>query len=97
MELAVVLVCLATYRVTRLLTADSFPPLARARDAVEDRWGDESWQAYLAHCPWCVSVYVAGVLTALAALLLDDGIQAPLLVWPTASAFTGLVALWLDD
>lgn len=95
--LAVVLVCLAAYRVTRLLTTDAFPPLARARDAVEERWGDESWQAYLAHCPWCVSVYVAGALVAASVLLLDDGLPHPLLVWPTASAVAGLVASWLDD
>ena len=95
--LAVVLVCLATYRITRLLAADAFPPLARARDAIEDRWGDASWQAYLAHCPWCISVYTGALLTAAAVLGLDDGLAAPLLVWPTASAFTGLVATWLDD
>lgn len=90
--LALVLLALATFRVTRLVTADAFPPVAALRDRVDERWGDVSWQAYLVTCPWCVSVYAAGALTLAAVLLLDDGLPAPLLAWPAASAATGLLA-----
>lgn len=90
----VLLVCLATYRVTRLITADAFPPMAAMRDAVADRFGGDSWQAYLAECPWCVSVYVAGAITLTTALLVD--LPYPFLVWPAASAATGLITANLD-
>jgi hypothetical protein len=82
--LLIVLTALTAARLTRLLVADAFPPLLAARTRVVDRWGDESWQAYLAHCPWCTGVYVAGLLTwAVTAIY---GLPAPLLVWG-ASAF----------
>lgn len=92
MVLAVVLVCLATYRVTRLLTADAFPPIAKARLWIARRWGDMSWQAYLSECPWCVSVYVGGLVTLGTLFARDDGLVLPALVWPTASAVAGLIA-----
>lgn len=96
MVLLVVLVVLATYRVTRLFVADSFPPVQAARDRLQARYGVDSWQAYLAECPWCVSVYVGGVFTLAAVVFARHGLVAPLLVWPTASALTGLIAANLD-
>jgi hypothetical protein len=90
---AIVLVCLATYRVTRLICQDSFPPLRGLRERVLRRWGELSWQFYLSTCMWCVSVYVGGLVTWLSWLLLRDGLAAPLLVWPVASAVTGLIAV----
>ena len=50
----------ATARVTRLLVADAFPPIAVARSRFESRGAR---QEYLASCPRCTSVWVAAVLT----------------------------------
>lgn len=54
----------ACYRLTRLVTRDSLPPVRAARDAVQRRWGDRAL-GELVVCPWCVSVWLAaGVLAA---------------------------------
>jgi len=84
--LLLVLLTLAVARATRLLVADAFPPVARARSWVAAR-GD--WQEYLTSCPWCMSVWVAGLVTLAADV--HYGLPAPLLVWP-ASAY---VAAWI--
>lgn len=90
MTLRVVLVCLATYRATRLLVADAFPPIKAFRDWVERRAGDESSWAYLVNCPWCVGVYVGAGVTALTALTV--GLRDPFLVWAAAAGAAGFVA-----
>jgi hypothetical protein len=79
---------LATYRLSRLLTRDSFPPIARARERVLDRWQHSPWSE-LAVCQWCLSVWIAvPVITArllaptwwsLVALLLAESAVAGIL------------------
>lgn len=83
--LLLVLLAVTTARVTRLLVADAFPPIARARSWVAAR-GD--WQEYLVHCPWCVGVWAAAALT----LVVDVhyGLPAPLLVWGACAHIAGL-------
>jgi hypothetical protein len=49
---------LAAYRLTRLLTHDSLPPVKRVRDYVLNRWGDNPWSE-IADCPWCMGWWVA--------------------------------------
>lgn len=83
---------LATFRLTRLLAQDMFPPLVTARRWVENRWGLDSWEAYLVHCMWCMSIYVAGAVTLGADRLLERGVPAPVLVWLAASTITGYLA-----
>jgi len=83
----IVLLCGATTRLTRLLVADSFPPVQLLRDSVIARYKPGSWQAYLAACPWCLAVWVSGALTA--AVTAWYGLPAPLLVWPTAAWVAG--------
>lgn len=83
----IVLLCGAATRVTRLLVADSFPPVAALRDWVLDRWHPDSWQAYLSSCPWCLGVWVAGALTAAADWRYS--VPAPLLMWPTVAWVAG--------
>lgn len=78
--LLLVLMVGATARITRLLVADSFPPIARARSWVGAR-GD--WQDYLTDCPWCIGVWVAAAVTAAAEWRYS--VPAPLLVWPTVA------------
>lgn len=92
----VLLVCAFTYRATRLLTLDAFPPIAWLRYEIVDRWGDDSWQSYLATCAWCVSVYVAAATTWAVDALVAGGLQAPVLVAGTASAAAGLLSAVYD-
>lgn len=51
---------LAVARLTRLLVEDKIT--LRYRQWVIRRWGEESMAAYLVHCPWCTSVYIAAVV-----------------------------------
>jgi uncharacterized protein DUF1360 len=56
---------LAAWRLTHLVVADVFPPVAKLREAVLDRYGPESAWSYLATCPYCVGVW-AGVAVVVA-------------------------------
>lgn len=60
-----IIYALAAYRVTRLITRDSLPPIARLRDHVIDRWGDNPWSELIV-CPWCMGFWVSVAATALA-------------------------------
>lgn len=57
---AVALIAAATYRATRFISQDTFPPMARARWAAAERLARRSpaW-AELPDCPWCVGLWVA--------------------------------------
>lgn len=91
--MVVALVCLSVYRVTRFIVADAFPLMANARDAVANRFGPDSWQAYLVECPWCVSIYVGAAAVALAQVAGVD-FPVPVAVWLTSSAVAGLIAAY---
>lgn len=111
--LLVVLMSLATYRVTRLVTTDTIfdkpreavrwffegrflrkqPDDKRQELALSDDW--HSKLAYFVGCPWCVSLWVGGLIT-LATMLVAD-VPYPPLVWPATSAVTGLLASWEGD
>lgn len=90
--LLVVLICLAVYRVTRLLVADAFPPIAAGREWVERRFGEGSSIAYLVNCPWCTSVYVAVAVVAAVDLGTEHPVPVPGLLVAVASAVAGLIA-----
>jgi hypothetical protein len=95
--LVVVGIWLSSYRATRLLVRDTFPPIAVQRARVAERWGDASWQAYLSTCSWCAGIWVAGVVTAAAwglAGRYEYTVPVPLLVWGGGAAVTGLLASW---
>ena len=81
---------LAAFRVTRLITRDSLPPIARLRDHVLDRWGHNPWSELIV-CPWCMGFWVSAVTVVLASSPAD-----PVLRWPAtvfaASAIVGLLA-----
>lgn len=110
-NLALLLVlALATHRVTRLLTRDQVPVIKRPRDLVlawidpRDTEGHEVGRAplggfgrsiaYLMECDWCMSVWVAGALTWATATTV--GLPLPWLVWPALSTVTGLIASRLE-
>lgn len=50
---------LATWRLTRLIQQDSFPPAAWLRSHVEARFPEEHPVGEMFRCPWCLSPYVA--------------------------------------
>ena len=89
--LTIVLLCLATWRTTRLVTRDTLPlvadPVARLQAFVL-RHAGKRWAEGL-DCPWCVSVWVGGALTLAAALTV--GVPLPWLVWPVTSGVAGLL------
>lgn len=49
---------LAAFRITRLITRDSLPPMARLRDHVLNRWGNSPWSELIV-CPWCMGFWVS--------------------------------------
>lgn len=87
--LLVALVALATYRLTRLVTADQIAePLRRAVIA-----RNPGWAGYLVTCDWCLSIWVAPWPALAAALWPDNRAVWVSLVALAASALTGLLSL----
>ena len=82
--LLVVVAALATYRVTRLVTADQITEPLRA--FAERR----KWTGYLAQCDWCLSIWVAPG-PALCVVLWPD--NRAVLVGLLALAFSGVTGL----
>ena len=84
---------LAAFRITRLLTRDSLPPLRKLRETVLDRSGGSPW-AVIVECPWCMGFWVAcGVIATHAAIPgLWPWASAPLAL----SAVIGLLGEWED-
>jgi hypothetical protein len=85
------LVTAASYRLTRLVVEDSFPPALWLRERLTGeniavrrwRWVPE-WLTDLVSCRWCASVWVSGGVTLLTALWTD--VPLPLLVWAVAAS-----------
>lgn len=92
-----ILLALAVYRLTRLITADMFPPIAALRAWPARRFGEESSWAYLAECPWCVSMYVATALVVGVDLLATVSVPLPVLAPLACSAVTGFLARLGED
>jgi hypothetical protein len=92
--LTVLLALGATYRISRLLVVDEFPPIAKARQWVTERFGDDSAVSYLAACMWCASCYV-GAVVAYSAYLWGSSLwwQAVMLA-ACSSAVAGLISSW---
>lgn len=88
--LAVILMSLATYRLTRLVVEDAFPPMRYQRERVIERYGEESWQGYLVQCPWCVSIYTGGAVVL--ATCISTSVPLPVWIWLTASVVSGFLA-----
>lgn len=101
--LLLVLMTLATYRLTRLVVEDTFPPVAWIRERLTGheptlsepyrvaRWKlVPAWVGDLVSCCWCTSVWVsAGVV---ATVDLTVGLPLPLLAWGAVAA----AAAWVS-
>lgn len=86
-----IVISLVTYRVTRLIAADAFPLIARPREWIIGKLGEDHWFSYLITCMWCASMYVA----AGTVVIFDRYTSVP---WPyamvfVASAITGTIAM----
>ena len=104
--LLLVLVALATHRLTRLAVDDHLPVIAVPRERIRYYFGEFNatgelisgrnlgivgWSiAYLLGCPWCTSPYIAAALVFGA--LGDVSIPLPWLWVAAASTFTGLLS-----
>lgn len=86
--ISLVVAALAVARITRFLTDDF---LANGyRRWVVGKFGDESMLAYLAHCPWCTSVWVALLAMPPAVLWPNVWVIAAYSI-PAASMVSGLL------
>lgn len=54
-----ILLCLASYRFTRLITDDGWPPSEWFRHKVVERFGPQSSWADYVHCHWCFGTWVS--------------------------------------
>ena len=85
--LTLVLVVLATYRLTRLITADRITEPLR-------EWvnGRSEWAGYLVTCDWCLSIWI-GPLVVIPAVLWPSTMVTVVVAALSASAVTGLLSL----
>lgn len=86
------LMVLATFRLTRLITTDEWPPTNWLREKVEDRFGKDSSWVTLITCPWCCSVYVGFAVFAI-----DHYLWRPpfwLLAFVAATALVGYLGTY---
>ena len=88
--LNVIAATLAVARFTTLITDDKIT--MKLRLAVIEKWGKDSWQSVLIHCPWCVSVWVALLIMPAVVLLSGGSILLAALSVPAASYVTGFLA-----
>lgn len=86
-----ILLTLTCFRVTRLVTTDSWPPSDWLRDKVAKRFGEHSsWHDWIT-CPWCFSApVIAGILT----LDYTVGIPLSVLVGFSVWALVGYLGTW---
>lgn len=102
MTLAVGLVMLATFRLTRFVVDDTFPPMRWLRDRIAFRARKQGHRVAdffdeLITCPWCASIWIAAGVTWATDRLLAGGLTAPVLVALAASGITGIIATVLPD
>lgn len=83
------LIGLATYRLWRLVAEDNI--LDGPRDRLYDRVDGpvSRWFADMVSCVWCLGFWIAGGMTATAALAYDWDLLVSLVVWVAASAVAG--------
>lgn len=97
--LLLIVLSLGTFRLTRLVTHDDFPPILWARwriqhakpwiikvDGSHDYW----WLGELVSCHWCASAYISGALVLGADLWY--GMPAPVLAWLAVWGVGALIA-----
>lgn len=87
--LTVIVLALATYRLTRLVTADTFP-FEKLRNEMHG-----SWFGKLITCPFCVSVWLGGFIAAGQGIVGDEWAWQVFVGAMALSAVVSLVAALL--
>lgn len=86
------LLTLASFRLTRLITTDDLPVTETFRDYVEQRTGKDSGWTTLITCPWCAGVYITFAVFAIDHYLWQPPLW--LLGFVAASAIVGYLGTW---
>lgn len=93
-----VLVVLASYRLWRLLGADSLPivkgPRERLGDWIAERHGDD-WADGITSCAWCLGFWCSCAVVAATWSVVE--LPLPALWFPAVSTAVGLLAMTLED
>lgn len=85
---ALVVDAVATYRLTRLVQRDTFPPVKAAREAVL-KSNAPDWVAELLMCGWCASFWIG--LGVVAARRIAPKVYEPVAMALVGSAVAGLL------
>jgi hypothetical protein len=80
---------LAVYRGTKLIIDDKITE--PAREWFFDRWSPVNTWTYLFTCPWCVSIWLAGI--AVAGQYLIPQVWFPIALVGALAAVTGLITI----
>lgn len=89
---------LATYRLTRLVVEDDFPPIRWLRELVVGADGHRhagtryEWFGELVSCHWCASGWVALGATGVATLVEDAQLATWALLWTATWAVGAVLA-----
>lgn len=90
--LTIVLVVLTTYRISRLLAVDSFPPAQWFRDKVSAKFGEFHSLTYLVECMHCNSWWTALLVLGSAWLWREEPVWVFITLGFSVSAVVGLIA-----
>lgn len=89
--IAGLLVIVAAARLTRLVTQDSYPPVAWLRSKWDDATADSDWNVLL-HCHWCLAPWMVLPLWLATYFALADH-RPEFEVWHLLWLFIGWMAL----
>lgn len=81
------LICGATWRMTRLIALDHFPPTAWIRREIEERW-EGSTLDFLASCMWCSSFWWGLLFAGWWYASLDGPVEVGVSWWIVTLALT---------
>lgn len=91
---ALVILALAVYRITRLITTDHI--LDVPRNKLFDKFPPErSWLGYLFSCNWCMSIWVSSLITVPYTIIPAATLAFSLIF--ALSAVAAIVAARVDD
>lgn len=93
----VVIFSCVTFRITRFICADALPLVARPREWIIDKLGDDHWFSYLITCMWCASVYVATGVVLTVDFVFNFSVPMPAAMVVVASGVTGTIAMHEPD
>lgn len=92
--ISLILGALTVARLTRLVVTDRLT--VAVRRAIVNKWGSGSLLAYLIHCPWCMSIWIAPLVMPWAVLFPNRWVIMALAILP-ASYVAGLLSQAEED